>query len=90
MGFPPGKLDEISRLKPDQQKLRFVEILFRVDPDCNWTRLKVAMKEADTMAWAKRTREHNLKKCGSGSFGSFSEETFSPTHSSGASVVSGK
>ena len=90
LGIPTGKLEEIAKLAPDKQKLKFVEILFRVDPDCNWTRLKVAMKEVDTMLWAKKTKEHSWQKAGSGSFGSFSDEMFSPTHYSSASVVSGK
>lgn len=86
LGIPPGKRAEITNLSPEKKKLKFVEILFRVDADCNWTRLKMAIKEVDTMMW---TKKHSWQKTGSGSLGSYSEEMFSPTHSSSISSVSG-
>ena len=79
IGLPPSKLDEISELPLEKQKLQFVETLFRVDSDCNWTRLIAAMKEVDTMIWA---RKHSWQqKKGSSSLGSYSEGMFSPAHS---------
>ena len=79
LGIPLGKLSEIDMLAPDKQKQKLVEILFKVDPDCNWTRLRAAMKAADVLEWAKRSmlRSGSLQKSNSDSF---SESFLSPTH----------
>ena len=87
LGIPPGKLEEIAKLAPDKQKLKFVDMLFRVDPDCNWTRLEVAMKEVNAMLWTEKTIEHSGQKEGSESF---SDEMFSPVYYSSGSAMSGK
>ena len=83
LGIPASKLNDIDKLAPMKQKLKLVETLFRVDPDCNWTKLKATIK---VLEWTKTNNNQRLNwhKSYSGSVGSISEDA-----SSGTSAMSG-
>lgn len=76
LAIPPGKLNIIDGLAPSKQKQKLVETLFRVNPDCNWTMLKAAIKAADVSEWTNRLRSSWKKSCS----GSLSEDFSTSTH----------
>ena len=66
--IPPHLLDDIEKHSPENQKLKLVEAWFKVDANCNWKTLEVAMRATRMTEWASTRKSMS---------GSFSEETFS-------------
>ena len=78
--IPPHLLDDVEKEPPDHQKLKLVEVWFKVDVDCKWNTLEKAMKAVELLQW---TRGRKSTSC------SISEEPWSPNSNSSSDNSTG-
>ena len=70
--IPPSQLDEISKVPPQNQKQKFVEVWYKVDSDeYNWKTLQTAIDKMKVSEW-------KIRNTRSMSSGSYSDGLFSP------------
>ena len=71
--IPAHLLDDMEKNLPEHQKLKLVEVWFKVDVSCNWKTLNAAIRAAKMSEWASERKSMS---------GSFSDEPFSPSNGS--------